>query len=60
MDLLIVIVIDIFNLVCVMCWSKLLDLIVIGNVGSFFKNLVVDVVVVEDIVKFYFNVFYYL
>lgn len=35
---------DVFDVVVVICCVKLFDLLVFGNVGSFFKNLVIDVV----------------
>lgn len=34
---------DVSWVICVICWEKLFDFVVLGNVGSFFKNLLVDV-----------------
>lgn len=49
-----------FDWICVICCVKLFDLVVIGNVGSFFKNFTVmfeqcvDIIVRESKVVHYF------
>lgn len=53
-------VVDVVNVVIVICCCKLFDLDVLGNVGSFFKNLVLLLEQVDVLLQYFFELLVFL